>query len=118
MIRAFKVLTKRFQREEDGNMTIEFVLGIPIVFMIFLSTVEVDIYTMRQMFLDRGVDLAVRNVPLNTGLNLDHGAFRSLVCSYSGFLENCSSELTLSLNPIDIRTYSGPTGQPSDCNNT
>ena len=118
MIRAFKAFTKRFQREEDGNMTIEFVLGIPIVFMIFLSTVEVGIYTMRQMFLDRGVDLAVRNVRLNTGLNLDHGALRSLVCSYSGFLENCSSELTLSLNPIDIRTYSGPTGQPSDCNNT
>ena len=43
MIRAFKAFTKRFQREEDGNMTIEFVLGIPIVFMIFLSTVEVGI---------------------------------------------------------------------------
>lgn len=80
MIRAIKTLTKRYQREEDGNMTIEFAIMVPAVFLIFMSTVEVGIYQMHQMFLDRGVDMAVRNVRLNTGANYDHGELRDMVC--------------------------------------
>ena len=118
MIRAIKTLTKRYQREEDGNMTIEFAIMVPAVFLIFMSTVEVGIYQMHQMFLDRGVDMAVRNVRLNTGANYDHGELRDMICEYSGFLENCDTEVSLTLKPVTIDTYGGPTGQPSDCNNT
>jgi hypothetical protein len=118
MIRYIKLFFNRFGREEDGNMTIEFVLGLPVIFAIFLTTAELGIYSMRQMFLDRGMDMAVRNVRLNTGADLSHAELLTMVCDFSGFLEDCETDVSLSMNPIDIRTYSGPTGQPSDCNNT
>jgi hypothetical protein len=118
MIRHIKSFFKRFKREDGGNMTIEFVFGIPLVFGIFLTTAEMGIYTVRQMFLDRGVDMAVRNVRLNTGVDFTHAALKTMVCDFSGFLENCEAELSLSMNPINIRTYTGPSGQPSDCTNT
>ena len=118
MIGYIKPFLKRFRREDDGNMTIEFVLGLPLIFTIFLTTAELGIYSMRQMFLDRGVDMAIRNVRLNTGANLSHSDLRKMICDFSGFLENCEADVNLSMNPIDIRTYTGPTGQPSDCHNT
>jgi hypothetical protein len=118
MIGCMKPFFKRFGREEDGNMTIEFVLGLPLIFSIFLTTTELGIYSMHQMFLDRGLDMAIRNVRLNTGNNLSHADLRKMVCDYAGFLENCETDVNLSLNPIDIDTYAGPSGQPSDCNNT
>ena len=118
MIRHIKSFFKRFKREDGGNMTIEFVFCIPLVFGIFLTTAEMGIYTVRQMFLDRGLDMAVRNVRLNTGVDFTHDSLKTMVCGFSGFLENCEAELSLSMNPIIIRNYSGPSGQPSDCTNT
>jgi Flp pilus assembly protein TadG len=118
MITAIKNKLTRFRNEESGNMTIEFVLAIPLVFSIFLSTTEMGIYSMRQMFLDRGVDMAVRNVRLNTGQNLSHTDLRNMVCNFSGFLRDCESELNLTLTPIEIDSFTGPSGQPSDCVNT
>lgn len=118
MIKGMKKFLKRFRREEAGNMTVEFALAIPLVFSIFLSTTELGIYTMRQMFLDRGVDMAVRNVRLNTGQNLSHTDLRNMVCDFAGFIRNCQTELSLTLTPIEIDSFGGPSGQPSDCNNT
>ncbi len=118
MITGMNKFLQRFRREESGNMTVEFALAIPLVFGIFLSTTEMGIYTMRQMFLDRGVDMAVRNVRLNTGQNLSHADLRDQVCNFAGFLADCENELTLTLTPIEVDTYAGPSGQPSDCNNT
>lgn len=105
----------RFRREEDGNTTIEFVILVPIVFNILLASVELGLISVRQMFLDRGVDMAVRNVRFNTGQNLSHTDLTKSVCDYAGFLEQCDSRLSLSLNPVDLRTYTGPTGGPSRC---
>lgn len=118
MIRYVSRFLRRFRREDDGNMTIEFVVFVPLVLTIFISSLEMGIFSMRQMFLDRAVDVAVRNVRLNTGNNITHADLRTMICDYSGFLHNCETELNISLNPVDVRNFGGPTGQPSDCVNT
>lgn len=114
MIRAFKNQIRRFKRDEKGHMIVEFALVIPLVFTMFMTSVELGIYQMRQMFLDRGVDMAVRNIRLNTGAGYTPADLRLMVCTYSGFLDDCDTQLKLEMNPIDLRAFNG-FGGSADC---
>ncbi|MEM8578180.1 MAG: TadE family protein [Pseudomonadota bacterium] len=112
--RLFRGL-RRFRRREDGQMLIEFALAIPLMFTLFMTSVELGIYQMRQMFLDRGLDMTVRDIRLNTGANYTHKDLKDSICAYSGFLPDCSTTLKLEMNPVDPRAFSGFAGPP-DCN--
>lgn len=114
MIRKSMSFLRRFKNDEDGNMVVEFAIGVPLIFTMFMTSVEMGIYTMRQMFLDRGVDMTVRNIRLNTGAATDHTDLKNMVCNFAGFLEDCDTTLRLSMNPIDVRTFNGNDG-PTDC---
>lgn len=114
MIRFLTRRLRRFGRREDGQMLIEFALAIPLMFTLFLTSVELGIYQMRQMFLDRGVDMTVRMIRLNTGANYTHADLKDMICDYSGFLEDCDDSLKLEMNPVDPRAFSG-FGGAADC---
>lgn len=105
MTRRLKTLLTRFRREEKGQMLIEFALVIPLVFTIFLTSVEMGIYSMRQMFLDRGLDEAVRQIRLNTSTNYTHVQVKDMICTFAGFIDNCDSQLQLEMRPVDLRAF-------------
>ena len=117
MIRKATTFLRRFRRNEDGQMLIEFALAVPLIFMLFMTSVEMGIYTMRQMFLDRGLDMAVRNVRLNTGANYTHHDIKVMICEYSNFLDDCDDQLKLEMNPINPRSFTGFDGS-ADCADT
>lgn len=114
MIQSLMRHLRRFKREENGQMLVEFALVIPLIFTIFMTSVELGIYQVRQMFLDRGVDMTVRLVRLNTGAEYTHADLKMLICEFSGFLENCDEQLKLEMAPADIRNFNGFTGA-ADC---
>lgn len=105
---------RRFARREHGNATIEFALAVPLIFTLFMTSVEFGIYQVRQMFLDRGVDMAVRMVRLNTGANYTHADLKTMICDYAGFLDDCGSALKVEMNPINPRSFDGFAGK-ADC---
>lgn len=114
MIRKATKFLRQFGRREDGNMVVEFALAVPLLFTLFLTSVEMGIYSLRQNFLDRGLDMAVRNVRLNTGANYTHNDIKQMVCQYSGFLTDCDAALKLEMNPINPRAFTGFAGA-ADC---
>lgn len=95
-------------------MLVEFALVIPLVFTIFMTSVELGIYQLRQVFLDRGVDMTVRLVRLNTGEEYTHADLKTMICDFSGFIENCETQLKLEMSPVDVRTFNGFVGA-ADC---
>ena len=105
MIRNVTTFLRRFRREEDGQMMVEFAVLVPLVFTLFLTSVEMGMYAMRQSFLDRGLDMAVRNVRLNTGVNYSHKDIKEMVCEYSGFLPDCDDALKLEMSPVNVRAF-------------
>jgi hypothetical protein len=111
MTRRLSRVLSRFRREEKGQILIEFALVVPLVFTIFLTSVEMGIYQMRQMFLDRGMDMAVRNIRLNTGTNYTHAQVKDMICDFAGFIDNCENQLRLEMSPSDMRAF-----QPLDWN--
>lgn len=114
MIRKLSTFLRRFKRGDDGQMMVEFALAVPLIFTLFLTSVEMGIYSLRQNFLDRGLDMAVRDVRLNTGTQYSHADLKQLVCDYAGFLPDCDEALMIEMNPINPRAFSG-FGGTADC---
>jgi len=117
MIRTLTRFLRRFSKKEDGQMVVEFALAVPLMFTMFLTSVELGIYSMRQTFLDRGMDMTVRMIRLNTGANYTHTDLKQMICDFSGFLPECDTTLRLEMNPIDPRAFSG-FGGGADCVDT
>ncbi|MEP0961668.1 MAG: TadE family protein [Lentilitoribacter sp.] len=104
----------RFRDEENGQIAIEFVIIAPLLFTIFITSMELGIYSMRQMWLDRGLDIAVRQVRLNTANIPSHDALKQTICNNAGFLPDCDSSLKLEMVLMDPRAIS-PLGANADC---
>ncbi len=96
MIQPVHSLLRRFRRDEDGSaMLMEFAIFVPLLFGAFLMAVEMGVYSMRQMYLDRGLDVAVRYIRLNTHQTFTHNDIKEMICNNTGWLENCDDTLRL-----------------------
>jgi hypothetical protein len=106
MTRRIKRFLRRFRRTEDGSaLIIEFCIFVPLLFGTFLMAVEMGIYSMHQMFLDRGLDITVRHVRLHTNTPMTHSQLKNMICDEAGFLEDCEQTLRLEMVPFDPRQY-------------
>lgn len=87
---------------EEGNASIEFVVLFPIIFAMFLSSVDFSVMMLRQIFLDRALDLALRDVRLGiiqpTGLD----SFKDRICQNSALTPNCRDNITVELRPVSV----------------
>lgn len=114
MMDRLTTFLRGFGRKEDGQLIVEFALGIPLIFTLFMTSVEMGVYAMRQMWLDRGLDVTVRQVRLSTGDPDTHNELKTMICDQAGFLPDCDSTLRLEMVPVDIRTFAG-FAETADC---
>ncbi|AEI93930.1 MULTISPECIES: TadE/TadG family type IV pilus assembly protein [Roseobacter] len=105
MIQSLREFLRRFRRDEGGQIAVEFVIMVPLVFTIFMTAIELGIYSMRQMWLDRGLDIAVREVRLNTSSIPTHDALKQTICVNAGFIPDCQNSLKLEMVRIDPRVF-------------
>lgn len=115
MIHPVKKFLRRFRRKEDGSaLIIEFVVFVPLLFSTFLMAVEMGVYSMRHMFLDRGLDMTVRFVRLNTNTPMTHTLLKDMICDNAGFLDDCDSTLRLEMQTLNPRAFAA-FDQTPDC---
>ncbi len=93
----------RLWRKEEGSVTVEFVIVFPFFIGLFLSSVELGMITLRHTMLERGLDLAVRDIRLTTGAAPQHDAIKDAICETAGLIPNCSSSLRLEMVQVDLR---------------
>ena len=104
MKQMLKTFLARFRRGEAGSATVEFVIMFPLFITIMLSSVEVGMITMRHTMLERGLDLAVRDIRLGTGiLPKSHSQLKDMICDYSIYIPQCKQTLKLEMKPVDLR---------------
>lgn len=97
---------RRFRKEESGSVfLIEFVILFPLMFGIFMSSIEMSVYSARQMHLNRGLEDAVRYIRLNTGTVMTHDQIKALVCKGAGNVSNCDTTLRLEMVSVDPRNF-------------
>lgn len=88
-------------RGEDGTATIEFVILFPLFLLVMVNAIEASVLMTRGSLLDRGLDLAVRELRLQTGAPPSYEEFRALICRGSAF-RGCLDTLQVELRPIDL----------------
>jgi len=101
---AFPRLT-RFLRRERGTATVEFAITIPIVLAIMFTSIDFGTVMLRQVFLDRAVDMAAREVRLGQITNNGFNQFRDRICTRTVLLRNCNANITIEMRPIDTATW-------------
>ncbi len=117
---------RQFRADERGTSTIEFALLFPPVMFLFLAAVEVGLYSMRHVDLERGTDLSVRSIRLNqvtldTNNGITSEILRDLICENAFMIPNCVNSVRVEmtrLNPENVGTeLSTFQGRDVDCVN-
>lgn len=97
---------RRFRRDEDGGPTVEFVLVFVPFMVLAVSAFELGLLMTRHVMLERGLDMAMREVRLNTGSSVDETDVKRMVCNAAGIIPNCMQQLRLEMRPIDPENWS------------
>lgn len=105
-------------RDEGGNATVEFVIIVPIYLALLAMSLELSMITLRQTMLERGLDIAVRDVRLGTGEFVQsydtdeeneqavqeyHDKIKRRICDAALILTDCENSLKLEMVRSDMR---------------
>lgn len=102
---------RSFRRREDGVMTVQFALMVPLVLTVLFSGFELGIMTLRYAYLERSLDQVVRNIRLSTGYTPSHSEIVTQICAEASVIPNCEENLKLEMVHLDPRNW---TGLPQD----
>lgn len=97
-----------FRRKEDGGPTIEFVLVFMPFMVITISGFELGLLMTRHVMMERGVDIAVRGVRLNTSVAISEDDFKREICNGAGLLgDDCMTKVRVEIIALDMRVQNG-----------
>ncbi|WP_323036559.1 TadE/TadG family type IV pilus assembly protein [Pararhodobacter sp.] len=106
----------RFLHRDQGTATVEFVIAVPLVLAFLFSSIDFGVVMLRQVFLDRSVDMAVRQVRLGNVPSGGFDAFKQMICDDTFLIPNCMSSISVEMRPIDTATWAG-LDTPAQCIN-
>jgi TadE-like protein len=107
MIRLIRRLT-RFRRRETGNATIEFVILFPMFMILVVSGIEAGMLMTRQLMLERGLDLTMRELRLGEMGTPDHNSVRAEICKNAIIIPNCLQVMRLEMAEVDTSNWTIP----------
>jgi hypothetical protein len=93
---------RSFIDDQAGNATIEFVMVFPVLMFFVMMVFETGFIATRSVLLERGLDVATRDLRLGTDPAIDHDKLRDRVCDSSGILINCKRDLILEVVELDL----------------
>ena len=98
---------RQLLRGEAGTATVEFVILFPAFLLVMVNSIEASMVMTRGTLLDRGLDLAVRELRLSTDAPPSYDAFRTSICEKAA-LAGCIDTLQVELSPIDLSSPGMP----------
>lgn len=97
----------RLWRDEDGTSTMEFVLVVPAVMLIFTGAFEAGMLEIRYVMLDRSLDIAVRELRLGQIPSPTHDKLKAEICKRASLIPDCLNSVMLELRPVDTDNWTG-----------
>ncbi len=113
MTRIIACMRDWLQRE-DGTASVEFVLAVPPMFALFIMSFESGMLMIRNIMLERGVDIVMRELRLNHYEAPTHDLIKEEICNNVLMFANCEESILVNLQPVDMTTWDMPTG-PIPC---
>ena len=103
MIRTLRNTLYRFKNGQDGNATIEFVVFFPALMALFLMGFESGYYMLRNVMLERSVDISIRDVRLSNNSLPDFDKLKKNICKNARILADCEGSIQIELQPVDTK---------------
>ncbi|TNF19610.1 MAG: pilus assembly protein [Rhodobacteraceae bacterium] len=116
MIGFLKNTVSRFAKDESGVITVDFVIVMSAMALILGGSVEMGYMNVRHGMLERGLDMAVRDIRLSTGTVPDYDDLRASICERASIIGNCQENLRLEMKVVDPRDFD-PIPAGADCQN-
>lgn len=105
-----------FRKDENGNATIEFVFLFPAFIMLFLMGFESGYYMVRNVMLERGVEIAVRDVRLGNGSVPNFEDLKRNICANAAIIPECEDSIQIEMQPVAIAPGgTGPVQTAAKC---
>lgn len=99
-------------RRQDGSATIEFAVVVPTMLTIFIMSMEAGVIQLRQVMVDRALDLTVRDLRLQRIGEPGEPVTQEMVfdrfCEHSFLVPNCRQNLTIEMTPINLPNWVAP----------
>ncbi len=108
MFRTLRRLGHRFFRREDGTASVEFVMAVPVLLLVFVSSFENGLLMTRSIMLDQAVERTMRELRLGRLTNPTPASLKSEICSRTVILHDCSTSLTLEMVRINTTNWNLP----------
>ena len=93
---------RKFKKAQEGSATIEFVFLFPVFIFIFLMGFEAGYYMVRSVLLERGVEIAVRDVRLGNGKVPNFNVLKQKICNEAAIIPDCLNSIQIEMQPIAI----------------
>jgi len=117
ILRKARNRIKRFATQQNGTATIEIVLILPVFMTMFLMSYEGGRISTNHVMLERGLDLAVRDVRIGKVKDPSHAELKKSICDYAKIIPECLENLQLEMIPMDIRAWNNSLDGPVLCVN-
>lgn len=104
-------MLRRFWNCERGTASLEFVIVFPIFFGFFLMTYESGMVNAQHVMLERGVDMAVRDVRIGRIATPTPARLRERICEAARIIPDCVNQLQLEMVKRNPRAWTDITGK-------
>lgn len=98
----------QFRAGESGAAAVSYVVMLPVVFGLFLLTLDSGFTTMRSALLDRAVDVTARSIRSGTLTDRTLGGIKTDLCSRLTFFKDCSTQLKVQLVAVPRPGFTTP----------
>lgn len=115
-MRGSRNFLRHWLKRQDGNVTVEFVIVVPFLLSLFFASVDVGLTMLRQVMMDRSMDLAMRKVRLGSPDIGSVDDLKSKICNNTLAVRDCRNNITIEMTPIDTATFTG-LDSPTRCIN-
>ena len=103
-------LIRSYLRKQDGASTLEFVLLFPAFMIILLSTIEAGYMMTQNVMLERGVNIAIRELRLGTSTATNEDELKVIICNEAAFISDCTNRVRIELTRVSTDDFTMPTG--------
>ncbi|MBC7476752.1 MAG: pilus assembly protein [Pseudorhodobacter sp.] len=116
MAARLPALIPQAMRREDGTATMEFVLVIPLIMMIFMASFESGLLMIRAILLEQSVDMTMRELRLGHYAAVTNYLLKKEICSRTIIFPDCMDNMKIEMDRVSTATWNIPV-QPAHCIN-
>lgn len=109
MARRVKARLRRIIRREDGSASLDFVMVIPILLMVFMASFESGLLMVRHLMLEQAVDQTMRDLRIGKIKSPTASLIKEEICSRTTILSDCEANIHIELSPVSTQSWNFPT---------